>query len=123
MFLGSVTMATSFIRPLQVGHSRTSSANVRRKSSARFVDRPIAATLAFRSGVFVRLRRLLWLRDAGREAAQERERIHVHRDSPVSEGALEREPRQAVIATGAIIVVAVALDRVRRARGARAGVR
>ena len=24
MFLGSVTMATSFIRPLQVGHSRTS---------------------------------------------------------------------------------------------------
>ncbi|WP_437954778.1 hypothetical protein WME76_24770 [Sorangium sp. So ce119] len=31
-------------------------------------------------------------RDAGREAAQERERIHVHRDSPVSEGALERQP-------------------------------
>ncbi|WP_437964502.1 glycoside hydrolase family 30 beta sandwich domain-containing protein [Sorangium sp. So ce260] len=44
MFLGSVTMATSFIRPLQAGHSRTSIANVRRKSSARFVDRPIAAT-------------------------------------------------------------------------------
>jgi O-glycosyl hydrolase len=44
MFLGSVTRATSFIRPLQAGHSRTSIANVRRKSSARFVDRPIAAT-------------------------------------------------------------------------------
>ncbi|XXU29315.1 hypothetical protein WMF36_09600 [Sorangium sp. So ce887] len=38
-----------------------------------------------------------WRRDAGREAAQERERIHVHRDSPVSEGALEREPHQAVL--------------------------
>jgi hypothetical protein len=36
-------------------------------------------------------------RDAGREAAQERERSHVHRDSPVSEGALEREPHQAVL--------------------------
>ena len=76
MFLGSVTMATSFIRPLQVGHSRTSIANVRRKSSARFVDRPIAATLAFRSGVFVRLRRLFWLRRARSDAlARQRGRL------------------------------------------------
>ncbi|AGP40467.1 hypothetical protein SCE1572_41780 [Sorangium cellulosum So0157-2] len=35
MFLGSVTTATRFIRPLQAGHSRTSIANVRRKSSAQ----------------------------------------------------------------------------------------
>jgi hypothetical protein len=76
MFLGSVTMATSFIRPLQAGHSRTSIANVRRKSSARFVDRPIAATLAFRSGVFVCLRRLLWLRRARSDAlARQRGRL------------------------------------------------
>jgi hypothetical protein len=32
MFRGAVTMATSFIRPLQVGHSRTSSAKVRRRA-------------------------------------------------------------------------------------------
>ncbi|AGP40124.1 hypothetical protein SCE1572_39870 [Sorangium cellulosum So0157-2] len=76
MFLGSVTMATSFIRPLQAGHSRTSIAHVRRKSSARFVDRPIAATLAFRSGVFVRLRRLFWLRRARSDAlARQRGRL------------------------------------------------
>ncbi|WP_437835608.1 hypothetical protein [Sorangium sp. So ce1153] len=31
------------------------------------------------------------------EAAQVRERIHVHRDSPVSEGAPPRQPHQAVL--------------------------
>ncbi|WP_148313616.1 hypothetical protein [Sorangium cellulosum] len=54
--------------PLQAVHSRTSIASVRRKSSARFVDRSIAATLAFRSGVIVRLRRLFWLRRARSDA-------------------------------------------------------
>jgi hypothetical protein len=35
MLRGSVTMATSFILPLHAGHSSTSSANVRRSSSAQ----------------------------------------------------------------------------------------
>ncbi|WP_437294181.1 hypothetical protein [Sorangium sp. So ce426] len=34
MLLGSVIMATSFILPLQAGRSRTSSANLRRRSPA-----------------------------------------------------------------------------------------
>ncbi|WP_437894467.1 hypothetical protein [Sorangium sp. So ce124] len=62
MLLGSVSMATSFILPLQAGHSTTSSANVRRRSSARVVDPPVAAPLASGSRLVVRLRGLLRLR-------------------------------------------------------------
>jgi hypothetical protein len=76
MLLGSVSVATSFILPLQVGHSNTSIANVRRSSSARFVDGAVAAALAFGSGLVVPLRGLLRLRRA-REAAAEQPAIEV----------------------------------------------
>ncbi|AUX24058.1 uncharacterized protein SOCEGT47_045910 [Sorangium cellulosum] len=72
MLLGSVSRATSFILPLQTGHSRTSIANVRRRSSARFVDRPIAAPLAFGSGLVVGLRGLSRLRRARSDALARR---------------------------------------------------
>src|SRR5204862_421582 len=91
---------------------------MRYAAAQKLGPRPIAAALAFRRGLIVRIRRLLWLgwawsdalppwtcrgehprvldgvkarrRDAGREPTQKRERIQVHRDRPIGEGALER---------------------------------
>ncbi len=121
MLAGFFTSAMSFMRPLHFGHSRTSTANVRARSSAhgRYVDparfcilrlgrrclcrcslhagrdpRPPCARRSQHAGVLhcVEPR---W-RHTRRQATEERERVHVDRDGPVGVGALESDAHEAV---------------------------